>query len=1168
MRFRRFELSRFGHFSDRTLDFPASPHDFHLVVGTNEAGKSTLRAAIGDFLFGIRHATPWGFAFDAADLRLAAALDGAPGASDLVRLKKRRGALTRPDGTDVDEAVLASALGVSREFYEQMFSLDHEELRAGGERILQSSGDVGQQLYEAAAGSAAFGAVRRSLQAELDTLWAPRKSATREWHRANEDYETAQRELRAATVTMAKWKDATKQLDVAEREHGLSLTRLAELRRRQSELERIRRTAPLLARRFERRAELVGLGAVPALPADAEATLSAAKSRLDAARTTLAQQRVLAAQAHAKLDQHRPDAAVLERAAEIGALATAATRLSTYPGDLDKRRAELAAELTQVQSVLAALGWPEADAAALRSRLPAVALQKRLGALVNAHARLGADRATAAAEVAKATRTLERAREALTATPRVEFPADLAAATAQASARRGLVTTVDSLATQVRDLEAQLARRLRELAPWSGDPASLESLGLPDEAEVLQFEAALSGAARAVDAAAADVARLTAALQAARETLAGFARDGSIIGREDVLSARAERDSLWSDLRHGRRPMAEAADDYEHRVRHADALVDRRLERATEAVQLDRARQDVAGRERDLAEAGTALARARANSTAAHDRWAARIAPLPDTYAPPAYRTWAAARALALATARELDERRQRLDGARADLRAAESPLVAALVRHGVSPDALAGLDLTGLVDRASRAIEAVEHARTQYERLEKSIESAQRELDARGDALAAAEEALRQWQAEWDAAVREAHLAGRTPLDVEESLRLLADLAKSLDAIDVLERRRIGPMLAELAALEREADLLAPLLPASLRGTAFETARRLAAALTDAERLRQLRTSAEEDLRGATDAIELATAGERAAEASLAPLYAVAGVGTLADLEAVLDRWRTARRLEREIAAATDDLLREGDGHSPEELAAAAEGRTLDDVRGELTRLDLEIREATDDCQKMAVRLQQARDAVDAIGGTAAADAEVARQDAIARLTLATERYMKLRVADRLLQWSVEKFRAERQGPLLERASTLFAQLTLGGFDRLVVDDDGDAPALRGRRRGGRYVDVKEMSEGTRDQLYLALRLAALDVHLSARAPLPFVADDLFVNFDRERSTAGLRALKSLSERTQVIFLTHHDFVVDEARAVFGDALNVVVLPRKSDEAAPMSRPVVTGRG
>ena len=77
------------------------------------------------------------------------------------------------------------------------------------------------------------------------------------------------------------------------------------------------------------------------------------------------------------------------------------------------------------------------------------------------------------------------------------------------------------------------------------------------------------------------------------------------------------------------------------------------------------------------------------------------------------------------------------------------------------------------------------------------------------------------------------------------------------------------------------------------------------------------------------------------------------------------------------------------------------------------------------------------------------------------------------------MLDWSLGKFRDERQGPLLERAATRFAGLTLGAFDGLVVDEEGGRPQLRGRRPDRSYVDSREMSEGTCDQLYLALRVA-----------------------------------------------------------------------------------------
>lgn len=89
----------------------------------------------------------------------------------------------------------------------------------------------------------------------------------------------------------------------------------------------------------------------------------------------------------------------------------------------------------------------------------------------------------------------------------------------------------------------------------------------------------------------------------------------------------------------------------------------------------------------------------------------------------------------------------------------------------------------------------------------------------------------------------------------------------------------------------------------------------------------------------------------------------------------------------------------------------------------------------------------------------------------------------------------------------------------------------------------------VSGMSDGTRDQLYLALRLAALELHLEQAMPLPFLADDLFINYDGERSKAGLETLATLSEQTQVIFLSHHDYLVPAVQEIFGEQVNVVTL-------------------
>jgi uncharacterized protein YhaN len=131
----------------------------------------------------------------------------------------------------------------------------------------------------------------------------------------------------------------------------------------------------------------------------------------------------------------------------------------------------------------------------------------------------------------------------------------------------------------------------------------------------------------------------------------------------------------------------------------------------------------------------------------------------------------------------------------------------------------------------------------------------------------------------------------------------------------------------------------------------------------------------------------------------------------------------------------------------------------------------------------------------------------------------------------------------------MLSRASDVFLALTQGAFCKLAVDYESDPLKLSGQRATGELVDIEGMSEGTRDQLYLALRLAALELHLQKTIPLPFIADDLFINYDDGRAKAGLQALAQLSESTQVIFLTHHEHLVPVAQSVFGDRLNVVNL-------------------
>ena len=97
---------------------------------------------------------------------------------------------------------------------------------------------------------------------------------------------------------------------------------------------------------------------------------------------------------------------------------------------------------------------------------------------------------------------------------------------------------------------------------------------------------------------------------------------------------------------------------------------------------------------------------------------------------------------------------------------------------------------------------------------------------------------------------------------------------------------------------------------------------------------------------------------------------------------------------------------------------------------------------------------------------------------------------------------------------------------------------DESDAPILVGFRPGfdESEVRVEGMSDGTCDQLFLSLRLASLERYMEQNEPMPFIIDDILVNFDDDRSEASLKVLAEISKKTQIIFFTHHRHLIDMA--------------------------------
>jgi uncharacterized protein YhaN len=164
------------------------------------------------------------------------------------------------------------------------------------------------------------------------------------------------------------------------------------------------------------------------------------------------------------------------------------------------------------------------------------------------------------------------------------------------------------------------------------------------------------------------------------------------------------------------------------------------------------------------------------------------------------------------------------------------------------------------------------------------------------------------------------------------------------------------------------------------------------------------------------------------------------------------------------------------------------------------------------------------------------------------AELVEQSRQWLVLRLAASLLGTAMEKYREDRSHPLLERAGELFARLTDGSFARLAEDfDESDQSRLVALRASGEAVTIAGLSEGTRDQLYLALRLAYVEDYARHNEPEPFIGDDIFQTFDDARTRAGLATLAEIGGGVQAILFTHHRSVVALAKDALGPDLDLI---------------------
>lgn len=1160
MRIRELKLIRYGKFTDRTLLLPRGERDIHFIVGPNEAGKSTVRTAIGDWLFGIPMRTPLGFLHPMPELRIGGVIERKSAGSQAMELlafdrtKGNKNTLRSPEDGILPEGMLQPWLGnLQAQSFNRMYALDHTTLVEGGDGILSASDDIGRMLFQSASGVEHLGDALQKLQTQAEALWAPRKSGSRSYYRALDAFDAAHANFKQATLRTKDWKAQHDAMSTTQAKLVDARARDVDLRQQVSRLERIRRVRPLLLdldAAHAQRAKLLVSGDIPLLEEGAAVVLARATQEIALADAAIARFNREILENQASLQATTVNEDILAMRGDITELNERRLQFRAHRTDMVKREEEIRLEWVRVQELAKSLGWSVQGEDSVRQSLPATQLRARLTSLINERSALALDLKNALTSLSEREDQIQQAEAALLEVSAGAIDPDLVSAVDQALTLGDHEKLMADLQEQTDELSQDIEDALAELGKWSRPLESLREMLVPDTVHIQSLiDQQRADAAQektyydAMDEKSKEIVQLELELQQ-------FVRDFQPVSIEQVLDARCSRDLSWHEIKQSPESLLERAEGFEVQIKTADVLADDRLNRAQYEADRQSKTDTLEHKRREHADLEHRLETVKMRMVERIAQWdeLALTCGLPSLPLEMAL-SWLQSRQSVLDLVRDRASAVRRRSLQEAAAAQIKERLWAGL---GRTTTAVSVPELSVCLREARALITQADQAQGQRKTLEQQIREGQRSISKLQMTCQLAQQEWDRWMQSWKEAAESIGYFADTPVSkLAAELDLMQEVERLLDRIRSIRSERIETMQADLDGLAATALSLSLRIAPDIavqapEDVALELNRRLDLAQKAEQVADSLLARLEISQNGLTDAEK----DLQVVHAALAPLMASAGVDNVTNLARVIERSDERRSIEAKILTAQQNLIQAADGLSLDQLRSESVAIGADELKAQLDRLTADSRDVVEQIASLSNEFGAQKIAFDALDGTdLAARAEAQRQEAIADMADSAEQYLRLQTAARLLKWSIEKFRETKQGPMLSKASTIFNKLTTASFSRLLVDAEGDTPRLIGVRSSGEQVDVIGMSEGTRDQLYLALRLAALEVQVEQGLNIPLIADDLFINFDDRRTAAGLKVIGDLSRNMQVIFLTHHDHLLPLAKDVLGTDLNVVYL-------------------
>jgi uncharacterized protein YhaN len=1159
MKIRQLDIENYGVFRDQKFEFDGR---LAVVYGPNEAGKSTLLQLIRELLFGFKASNnPYVFNDHQGELAASARLVFSDGSELHFRRRKGRknevvGQLS-PSGRDVDVDGLKALLGhAEQSTYENVFGFSLRELVAADESLKHAN--LTEALFGGGLGGIAnFQNVQRKFKDDAEKLFnarARKGPAINQMHAWIKELTT---QLREAMVKPNDYEQLHRKSDERRQQIADLRDELRDLQAEASQLQRLASALPPWQQATTARRELDTLNVPANMPADGLAQLTRLKERHVEIEKELGDFDQELLEAQLALNALRLAPAVLERGGEITQLVRKLEQVEGYRRDIPLRQQEAKQVTDDVAAQLRKLDpcWTFEHLDQFQTSL----VQRETTAeLAEALKKIDACLVEFQSSHRFATKQITDHQEALKQQKTSENVEVLAALLDQSESYQAASARCQEQLEQQAKLKVERDAQLCKLNSPLGRPIADADLDVPQPATVAEFRDRMLAAEEVLRTAKQQQRGASDELREAELHFEQLEASGSVPDRDRLVAQRRHRDHGWNLIR---RKYVEGddvseqeirtwcgnesrslADTYEQQTTEADDLADQRQEKAELAAKHDQLKQALLRRGQRCQAAEEEVQQRTHDLQALQREWLMPWRSCPFTpLSPSAMLDWlrdfetlrdlrrqhAASVALGETTAATTESFERQLTEAFADTTGSPSQLLL-------------------------RAREQVEGARiavaTRHQR-EQQWAQAKEDLQRIESELAATTKQREDWQARWHKQLLEFGFPADWSVETANKIltglhnaRIAFESAQSLDV-------RIEQMRTGVSEFDRQVAGLCDAVDPQLRDLPPEQATNdLLQQLEDARRAShdQEKLTVEREKRSSRVTAKRFQAEQT--KAAIVELMAVAEANNETDFLATAQDAERFAELQQQWRQSRRDIATLRGDEDEASFANRLNATNADDLATRRRLLGQQIEDKTS-IYESTLKEASVEDArLQAMANSElAADLQIELESLRRQVADQVDQWVPLVLAQSVLKQALNKFERDHQPAVLADVQRLFEQMTLGRYVTIErkLDETGTLLVVD---QAGQRKEPRQLSTGSREQLYLAIRLAFIQHYCENQEPLPIVIDDVLVNFDVERARQTIKVLADFDPRVQIIFLTCHQHLIDVLLSVITDCVPVIL--------------------